>query len=315
MKHTKRSAMTLLLAAALLLSGCAKKEPAPAPGTDLTASADSSNDNSSADPESSASTPSEPGSADFSQSTTSSEEATSSEGTDLWSSYLADFDLKGEELIEKFEWPYDDVIDLSGMTAKTEKIPGTIEDIPLAEISNDFSWLITCDYGYLAMIPETGNEYEYKKYKAGDKIGDLTVAQISTWFSNTNFEFMKYFSGAYADFEGDIVLTGEISIEPEEYPVSGEIKFYPDEESRKKLPVVNFMPLPNMPNYEQYSYDNLIISLGDRKNYPEIDFKSIPEDGTRVKVEVKIKDYGYRALFGLPFLAGAAIVDGGLEIL
>lgn len=248
------------------------------------------------------------------QSTAVSERSSSSDT----SSGLSDndySDLKGEELIAKFEWPYDDPIDLSGLTAKAEKTPGTTEDIPLSEISDDFWWHITCDYGYLAMTPETGDEFEYKRYEAGDKIGDFTVSQISTIFDNMNCEYLRYFAGARADFEGEATLTGELAIAAEDPASPAEIMFYPDEESRRKLPMVNFMPKLNITYHEYYSYNNLTIGLGNRADYPDIEFENIPSDGTRVKVRVRIKDYGYSALFRLPFLGSADIADGDLEIL
>ena len=321
MKHTKRSVMTLLLAAALLLSGCAENEPAPAPGTDLTTSTDSSNDNSSADTNTSENASSETESADPSQSTDYSDSSSySSDDIMFWNTqkYL---DLKGEELVEKFGWPYDAAIDIEGMTAQRITVTNSgdiYEDIPLSEISNRFRWAVKCDYGCLAVTPEDGGEYEYKKYKAGDRIGDFTVKEIETEFHNLE-AFDDYFRGVRATFEGETTLTGELIIYRGEYYTLTEISFYPDEESRKKLPIVNFAPKIQRSDYDGPLYppevDNLIICLGEKTDYPEIDFTNIPADGTRVKVKIKIKDYGYRAQSGLQFLGGATIVDGGFEIL
>lgn len=324
MKHTKKSAMTLLLATVLLLSGCAEKEPAPAPGTDMTTSKESS----SSDPESSGNISSEPERMDSPQSTASSDSSSySSEEILFWNTqkYL---DLKGEELITKFGWPYDASIDIEGMTAQkvTVGVEGhdVFEDIPLSEISNKFRWHVTCDYGCLAMTPENGSEYEYKKYKKGDKIGDFTVSKIETLFRNVEYlsDDMIYFNGLKADFNGEITLIGELSIPQwSEYPSNG-LVFYPDEESRQKLPVVNFEPnLAPLDYTVETPYppkvENLQLSLGETTDYPEIDFGKIPTDGTRVKVKIKIKDYSYRALVvtGLPFIGSAHIVDGIFEIL
>lgn len=322
MKLTKKSAMTLLLTSVLLLSGCVEKEPDPAPGTDLTTPTDSSNDRSSAASESSISISSEPESAVFSQTTASSDSSSySSEDVLFWSTqkYL---DLKGEELIAKFGWPYDAAIDIEGMTVQKVTVTDSgdvYEDIPLPEISNKFRWAVKCDYGYLATTPDNSDEYEYKKYKAGEMIGDFTIKKIETNFNNVD-SFDNYFDGVKAVFEGETTLTGELSILRGEYYNISEITFYPDEESRKKLPIVNFEPKINPPNYVVETpyppkVENLEIYLGERTDYPEIDFKNISSDGTRVKVKVKIKDYGYRAICGLPFLADAAIVSDSFKVL
>lgn len=183
-------------------------------------------------------------------------------------------------------------------------------DIQLYDLSNKFRWRVSCDYGCLAMTPENGGEYVYKKYKAGDRIGDFTVYDIQTFFHNTDY-FDGYLAGAWASFEGEAVLTGEIR----EYSDWGELYFYPDEESRKKLPVVNFVPKLNEYFDEYYSYDNLIIWLGSRADHPEIDFNGIPKDGTRVKVKLKINKYSYYAEYGIPFRGLVNIVDGSFEVL
>lgn len=325
MKHTKRSAMTLLLAAALLLSGCAEKEPAPALGTDMATSTEITSDNSSADPESSGNASSE------SESEVSSPSAASSDSSPCSYDDPIDNDPKGEELIAEFEWPYEVPIAIEGMTAYKETLTNPFEDIPLSEISNKFSWTVKCDYGCLAMTTEDGGEYEYKKYKAGDKIGDLTVSKIETFFKNVEhfyFDNANYFAGLNAYFNGEIELTGEIMIKPDNYVYdphalfvtgeTGEILFYPDAEGRKNLPIVNF-PMTDMPSDSEYyiTHDNMRIFLGNKTDYPEIDFTNVPTDGTRVKVKIKIKNYNYRGISftQLPFFGFADIADGGFEIL
>ncbi len=305
-----------VLVAAASLSACSKIN---SPEKNI-----SDNSNSSQSAMSSKETVSSPGTTSSketvsSQSAASPEESSLSSEQILWLSTQSYVDLKGDELIAKFEWPYDGPIELTGMTAETVSVEGDRESIPLSELSNYFRWHVECDYGYLAMTPEKDGEYEYKKYKAGDKIGDFTVKEISTSFDNVN-RIINYFCGVEADFEGETTLTGEISIIPEDYPMTGVpywgINFYPDAESRKKLPIVNFMPMLNIPASEDYySYDNLMITLGDLTDYPEIDFGDLPTDGTHAKVKIKIKDYGYRAISGLPFIGGAAIADGNIEIL
>ncbi len=322
MKHTKKLAMTLLLASVLLLSGCAEKKPAPAPGTAPTTSTDSPNDRSSAALEFSGSTSSELESADFLQSTASSDSSSYSTDDVLFWGTQKYLDLKGEELIAKFGWPYDAAIDIEGMTVQKVTVTDSgdvYEEITLPEISNRFRWAVKCDYGYLAMTPDNGGEYEYKKYKAGDMIGNFTIKEIETDFRNLD-TFDNYFDGVRAIFEGETTLTGELSIPQWMHCASNGLIFYPDEESRKKLPVVNFEPKNDPPDYVVETLyppkvENLEISLGETTDYPEIDFTNIPTDGARVRVKIKIKDYGYRALSGLPFLGDASIVDDSLEIL
>ncbi len=289
--------LTVLLTATLLLTsltGCTNENSST---SDNSSVADTSNsvtsDSSSSSSESENNTES-----------TSSDEITTSSGYISYEDYIS---LKGEELISQFEWPYDDKIDLTGAAARSIK-GDVVEEIALNDISNEFLWNIQCDYGYLATMPEQGNEYKFQKYKAGDKIGDFTITEIHTRFNNSYYETLKYFAGTKASFEGEVTLTGEISIIKEELAAVDEIKFYPDEESKKKLPVVDFRM-----KSEGSQYD-LMLTLGNKSQYPNIDFSDIPTDGTRVKAEIIIEDYGYRAMYGLPFIGGARIVGDSISI-
>ena len=265
------------------------------------------------------------------ESTSSSEESSSSENSSSQEDYATlrerDYELKGEELIEKLKWPYDAPIEREGMTAKkwtTTADKGDVyNDIEISELSNEFYWKIACDYGYLATAPESGDNFEYKKYKKGDKIGDFTVTEIATVFDNVEWLGLShdydYFQGVTASFDGETTLTGELSItlEGEGYLGLGEIVFYPDEESCKKLPIVNFEPLLDPKyNFEPKVYD-VLICLGDEEDYPEIDFTCIPTHDTHVKAKVKIKNYSYDMLCipGLQYCGYASIADGELEML
>lgn len=252
-----------------------------------------------------------------SQSTTSSQSSTAQQSTASYEEpplsndqYLDD--LKGEDLIAKFEWLGDDPISIEDMTVQriTTTDDGDVyNDIELSELSSKFKWRVFCDCGYLAVTPENGEEYVYKKYKAGDRIGNFIVTYIQTTFCNIDY-FKGYLAGVTADFEGEAVLIGEV-YEPQP---SGELYFYPDEESRKRLPIVNFVPKLGEPFDEFFSYDNLRIKLGCRADYPELDLKDIPEDGTRVKVKLKINDYSYSLVNGFACIGSSKIV-GDFEIL
>ena len=265
-----------------------------------------------------------------SQDSTSSEESTSSENTSSIEPYVPlkerDYELKGEDLITKFEWPYDAPIELEGMTAQklTATHEGEVYDnIEISELSNDFEfrWEVKCDYGYLAMAPENGDNFEFKKYKKGDKIGDFTVKEINTRFSNIEwFSDYDYFLGIMASFDGEITLTGDlIQLGRLDDYLGDEIIFYPDEESCKKLPIVNFSPLIKKDYNTKYPYPPKVyvlrISLGTETDYPEIDFKDIPTYDTHVKAKIKIKDYRYRGISGSEFIGIATIADSELELL
>ncbi len=253
--------------------------------------------------------------------TTSEDSSSSADSNDDPSNH----GLRGEKLAAQFEWPYDDPIDLTDASVIriiTNNNGDIHEEIPLSEISEECMWFVTCDYGYISVVPGNGDTYEYKKYKAGDKVGDLTVSEIKTRFSNEHYKFKKYFAGARADFEGEITLVGEFRLTLPNgeigIPPISDIEFVPNEESRKKLPIVNFLPLIDIPNngfYDWYRQDHIAIELGRIENYPKIDFSKIPADGSPVSVKITIKNYAYLAEFGLPipFSGFADIVD--LEII
>lgn len=284
--------LTALLATTLLLAsltGCTNENSSTADNSSIADTNSAVTSDSSSDLPSSEST---------------SDKNSTSSGYMSYEDYIS---LKGEELISQFEWPYDDKIDLTGAAARSIK-GDAVEEIAMNEISNEFLWDLQCDYGYLAIMPEQGNEYKYQKYKAGDKIGDFTITEIHTQFNNSYFETLKYFAGTKASFEGEVTLTGEIAILKEELAAVDEIKFYPDEESKKKLPVVDFRM-----KSEGSQYD-LMVTLGNKSQYPNIDFSDIPTDGTRVKAEITIEDYGYRAMYGMPFIGGARIVGDSISI-
>ncbi len=264
-----------------------------------------------------------------SQGLTSSKESSSTENSSSQEDYDTlrerDYELKGEDLIAKFKWPYDAPIEVDGMAS--QKMTTTMDkgdvynDIEISELSNEFYWRIVCDYGYLATAPESGDNFEFKKYKKGDKIGDFTVKEIATQFDNVEWLglYNDYFQGVKASFDGEITLTGElaISLEGEDDFRLDEIVFYPDEESCKELPIVNYEPLLDPKyNFKPKVYD-VSICLGDEEDYPEIDFTGIPTHSTHVKAKIKIKDYEYHMLSipGLNYCGYASIADGKLELL
>lgn len=321
----KFTAIISTLALATTLTACSNTEPTSSDNQ-------SSSQNSTSSQQSSSSQLPTPSSSQQSTSS-SSQQSTPSSSQESSSDYHyislreRDYELKGEELIEKLKWPYDAPIERERMTAKkctTTADKGDVyNDIEISELSNEFGWRVACDYGYLATAPESGDNFEYKKYEKGDKIGDFTVTGITTVFDNVEWLGLShdydYFQGVTASFDGETTLTGELSItlEGEGYLGLGEIVFYPDEESCKKLPIVNFEPLLDPEyNFEPKVYD-VLICLGDEEDYPEIDFTGIPTHDTHVKAKVKIKNYSYDMLSipGLNYCGYASIADGELEIL
>lgn len=326
----KFTAIISTLALATTLTACSNTEPTSSDNQSSSQNSTSSQQSSSSQqPTPSSSQQPTPSSSQQSTSSSSQQSTpSSSQGSSSDDPYIPlterDYELKGEELIAKFKWPYDAPIELEGMTAK--KVTTTADkgdvynDIDISELSHEIDWWVTCDYGYLATAPESGDNFEYKKYKKDDKIGDFTVTGITTVFGKFDgLPEYDYFQGVTASFDGEITLTGELSItlEDEDFLRLGEIVFYPDEESCKKLPIVNFEPLLNPEYYFEPDVYDVWIRLGDEVDYPEIDFTGIPTHDTHVKAKVKIKNYSYdmRCIPGLQYCGYASIADGELEIL
>ncbi len=69
-----------------------------------------------------------------------------------------------------------------------------------------------------------------------------------------------------AEFDGDVTLTGELLIEIDDNYAVSDLLFFPDAESRKKLPIVNYRPLLDWQSedgrYSPTTYDNVLLELG-----------------------------------------------------
>lgn len=143
---------------------------------------------------------------------------------------------------------------------------------------------------------------EFKKVSTGDKFGTLTVKSARTVFStlNTDLGGGYYYEGSEIEFDGEITLTGWISIPTvdKKYPnVVLDMLFYCDNE--KKLPLsVDFVCNPEYGGYyhvpsempEKYT-DIPEIYLGKYPDY-DIDFQGLKEGDSRVKAEITVSDVG-----------------------
>lgn len=141
---------------------------------------------------------------------------------------------------------------------------------------------------------------EFMKVSTGDKFGTLTVKSALTVFStiNTDLGSGYYYEGSEIDFDGEITLTGWISIpsiDPKYPNVSLDISFYCDNE--KKLPLsVDFVCNPKYGGYYhkpggtiKIYTDIPEIYLGKYSDY-DLDFQGLKEGDSRVKAEITVTD-------------------------
>ncbi len=85
---------------------------------------------------------------------------------------------------------------------------------------------------------------DFTRFNVGDKIGELTVKNAYTLFvENPNYSDTSYVPGAhissyYIELDGAIELEGYICVTPMDtlYGEGGDLKFFPNGESSKKLP-------------------------------------------------------------------------------
>ncbi|MDE7281520.1 MAG: hypothetical protein K2N36_07250 [Ruminiclostridium sp.] len=102
---------------------------------------------------------------------------------------------------------------------------------------------------------------EYKRYKGGDEICGLTVANTFVYFANKTDDYPEpfegqHFCGGSVSFEGEKKLTGYIIILSEElYGIggTGDVIFIPDKDSQT-LPVMNY----NAADAEKGIYSNVL---------------------------------------------------------
>ncbi len=301
---------------ALSLTGCGTSPETP-PETSGANSSDTSSENS------------EPVSGDSSSESSSSE----SSGSDTPAPV-------GNEITAQFETPNGEPVDLTNAV-----VHGHEGEIPLSEMTEN-NWLdVMCsDYVYLAEpqgiyydsvknadifdenemtftgAPETVS-YKFKKYKVGDSFGELKVSKARTSFCSQWFDSKpKYFNGGFVRFEGEITLTGKCYLSPEDdvYVLKRDIKFFPDADNSRKLPVMEYSSDENGNRRLHTSMNGTVcwiseyptgIALGNAGDHPDLDFSEFPEDGSLVDVQVTIDNISFRNELNFTKSFSARLVD------
>lgn len=155
---------------------------------------------------------------------------------------------------------------------------------------------------------------EYKRYKVGDKFGDLTVKSAETVFSRIGYEgkdgvltteqikaegmcFAGMLRKCSAEFDGTVTMTGYMRVCVSEYGVEeGEVLFVPDKDSLV-LPVINFHVDRDTDSFNTAVWQWPVKDFAYATEYPTIrlgninkgvDISGIPADGTSTKVSVTV---------------------------
>ncbi|MCX4354898.1 MAG: hypothetical protein OSJ43_01595 [Oscillospiraceae bacterium] len=155
---------------------------------------------------------------------------------------------------------------------------------------------------------------EYKRYKVGDKFGDLTVKSAETMFSRIGYEdkdgvltteqikaegmcFAGMLRGCSVEFDGAVTMTGYMRVCVSEYGVEeGEVLFVPDKDSLV-LPVINFHVDRDTDSFNTAVWQWPVKDFAYATEYPTIrlgninkgvDISGIPADGTSTKVSVTV---------------------------
>ncbi len=218
------------------------------------------------------------------------------------------------------------------------------EELSAAQLTEDNWYQIECE-GFTYLAENSGIQYnskddadkydaenyefegvtgivpaEYKRYKVGDKIGDLTVTYAVTDFSSQNADAyycvgddewlsakelgMKhmYFNGGVVEFDGSVTLTGYANkaTEDDGYIAKCDIGFFPDKESCI-LPVMNYAVTPEGVDTRVWTYNDVDtawaseytdfeIGNTEEERYSDLDFSGLPDDGSYVKVRVTLEN-------------------------
>lgn len=155
---------------------------------------------------------------------------------------------------------------------------------------------------------------EYKRYKVGDKFGELTVTSAETVFSRIDYEekdgvltteqikadgmsFAGMLRKCSAEFDGTVTMTGYMRVCVSEYGVEeGEVLFVPDKDSLV-LPVINFHVDRDTDTFNTAVWQWPVKDFAYATEYPTIrlgninkgvDISGIPADGTSTKVSVTV---------------------------
>ncbi len=204
-------------------------------------------------------------------------------------------------------------------TTPTPECFNSLEGIPGDVVASDITWydcssenpdiwsVVECE-GFAYMADFTESPTNYKRYYVGDKIGYLTVTKAETDFINMSEENVSDMcrKNMSVILEGETMLTGVYYIREESDPSNPDyynVYFYPDEESRKKLPLFcgfnGFTGTENIdesglyPNFKYYD-EQPVINFGYK-----IDFKDFERDKP-IKGRATIAELNYNFTMGTP---------------
>lgn len=162
-------------------------------------------------------------------------------------------------------------------------------------------------------LPEY-TDAEYRRFKVGDKFGELTVKSASTKFSRIGYEdksgllteeqirnegmcFAGMLSRCDASFDGTVTMTGYMRVVVSEYGVEeGEVLFVPDADSLV-LPLMNFHVDRDTDSFNTAVWQWNVNDFAYAAEYPAIrlgninkgtDISGIAADGTSTKVKVTV---------------------------
>lgn len=239
------------------------------------------------------------------------------------------------DVLSILETPSGDVPDLSEAKISTWEGENSRE-IQLSDITADTPFSIVCDYVYLAqpagvsynsiensdIFTPTGYgddilgsfegvdrkvKYEYKTYKAGDKIGELMLTKALAYFYSDKCETAyNHFDGGFMELTGNLTLTGICRMAKEDgdelhyYIKKGDLFFIPDSESCK-IPIMDyskkdgdgFITLKTWKDENAAvlsEYGELSLGNINDERYKELDFSGIADSDGYVKVKITVNN-------------------------
>ena len=166
----------------------------------------------------------------------------------------------------------------------------------------------TDDHGILIWSgDELPPSSEYFRIKVGDKFGSLTVKSACARFSNyaaCRYDGSPdeipgiYLTGAEIQYDGEIELTGTISVmKTEGYFTQGDLWFYPEGDCVLQIPMASYqfddsdpgLGIHHSASCRADTYGELtLITLGNMYDFGKVDFDGLqPGDTARVKLTVK----------------------------
>lgn len=307
---------SVILIAALLLTGCAENKE---PSERSSALSDSISSTSSISQNSATSTTSTTSQTPSSSTVSKTDSSAEKSGEPL------PFPLFGADNVQITFNDVTEMLDSEGGALTKE----TLEDTKWNEITcGGFAYLAepticlnsidnadmydseTLVFGGLPEYTDT----EYKRYRVGDKYGELTFKSVETVFSRIGYEdkagvltteqikaegmcFGGMLRKCSAEFDGEITMTGYMRVNVNEYGVEeGEILFVPDKDSLL-LPVMNFHVDRDTDAFNTAVWQWNVKDFSYATEYPTIrlgninkgaDVSGIPADGTSARVSVTV---------------------------